>query len=147
MSTLFIASLPALITLYHTYSKLDIDYCLSTCSCMLVLTTRFTMHIYDLDLSIHMCLSQQPSGFRITTRRGVLTSLDPHVQVSELGLTWIFLLWTQLTLRSRQTSCSFSPFLSPPGWLAASPATRERLFVLFILVHLFVFSHLHLSVM
>ena len=26
-----------------------------------------------------------PSGFRITTRRGVLTPLDPHVQVLELG--------------------------------------------------------------
>ena len=38
-----------------------------------------------------------PSGFRITTRRGVLTPLDPHVQVSELGLKGIFLLRTKLT--------------------------------------------------
>ena len=30
-----------------------------------------------------------PSGFRITTRRGVLTPLDPHVQVLEAWSVWI----------------------------------------------------------
>jgi len=29
------------------------------CSCMHVLMTRFSMHAYDLDLSIHVCLSMQ----------------------------------------------------------------------------------------
>jgi len=36
---------------------LDITYYLSTYSCMLVLTTRFLMHVYDSDLSTHVCLS------------------------------------------------------------------------------------------
>ena len=48
---------PALILSYHECSLLDIICCISTCSCMLVLTIRFSMHVYDLDLSIHMCLS------------------------------------------------------------------------------------------
>ena len=29
----------------------------NTCSCMLVVTTRFSMYVYDSDLSIHVCLS------------------------------------------------------------------------------------------
>ena len=49
---------PALIWSYYESSLLDIICCISTWSCMLVLTTRFSMHIYDLDLSIYMCLSQ-----------------------------------------------------------------------------------------
>ena len=43
--------------LFHKSSLLDIICCISTCSCMLILTTRFSIHIYDLNLSIHMCLS------------------------------------------------------------------------------------------
>ena len=38
---------PALILLYLEYSLLDITCYIFTCSCMLVLTTRFSMHIYD----------------------------------------------------------------------------------------------------
>jgi len=34
-----------------------IYFCLSICSCMHVLTTRFSIHFYDSDLSIHVCLS------------------------------------------------------------------------------------------
>ena len=49
----------ALILSYHEYSPLDITYYMSTCFCMLVLTTRFSMHVYDSDLSIHVCLSLQ----------------------------------------------------------------------------------------
>ena len=45
---------PRYLLLYHACSRLDIDYCLSTCSCMHVLTTRFSMHVYDPDLS-NMC--------------------------------------------------------------------------------------------
>ena len=50
---------PALILSYHEYFLPDINCCISTYSCMLVLTTQFSMHVYDLDLSIHMCLSQR----------------------------------------------------------------------------------------
>ena len=53
---LFLQS-PAVIILYHTYSWLDVDYCLSTYSCMLVLMTQFSMLVHDLDLSIHLCSS------------------------------------------------------------------------------------------
>ena len=48
---------PAVIILYYTCSRLDIDYCLFTCSCIPVLTTRFLTHVNDLNLSIHECLS------------------------------------------------------------------------------------------
>jgi len=48
---------PALILLYHEYSLLDITCYISTCFCMLVLTTRFSMHNYDSVLSIHVSLS------------------------------------------------------------------------------------------
>ena len=34
-----------------------ISLAISTCSCMPVLTTQFSMHIYGSDLSIHVCLS------------------------------------------------------------------------------------------
>ena len=47
----------ALILSYHEYSPLDITCYISTCFCMLVLMTRFSMHVYNLDLSIHVCLS------------------------------------------------------------------------------------------
>jgi len=47
---------PALILSYHEYFLLDITYYISTCFCMLVLTTRFSMHDYDSVLSIHVCL-------------------------------------------------------------------------------------------
>ena len=54
---------PALILSYHEFFLLDIICCISTCSCILVLTTRFSMHIYDLDLSILICLSQHAIRF------------------------------------------------------------------------------------
>jgi len=121
---------------YHSYSipPVSCSYCIISCvfsagyrllylscSCMLVLTTQFSMRVYNSNLSIHVSYLCTPLGIRITTPWGVLTPLDPHVQVSELGLMWVFLLRTNLTLRSRQTNCSSSPFLALPGWLAASP--------------------------
>ena len=39
-----------------------------TCSCMLVLTTRYSMYVYDLDLSIHVCLSMHAIWHSHTTR-------------------------------------------------------------------------------
>ena len=52
---------------------------------MFVLTIQFSMHIYDSDLLIHVCLSMLTIWHHITTHRGVLTPLNPHVQVLELG--------------------------------------------------------------
>jgi len=76
---------PTVILLYHEYSLLDITCYISTSFCMLVLTTRFLMHIYDRIYRYMYAYLRKPLGISITTRRGVLTPLDPHVQVSELG--------------------------------------------------------------
>ena len=89
---------PTLILLYHEYSLLDIACYLSTCFCMLVLTTRFSMHNDDSDLSIHVCLSLQPFGIHITTHWGNLTPLDPHFLVSELWTCW----FSRLLIRAAQ---------------------------------------------
>ena len=83
--------------LYHACSQLDINYCVSTYSCMLVLMTRFTMHIMTRFHRYTYAYLCTPFAINITTRRGVLTPLGPHVQVSEFGLTWIFLPKTKLT--------------------------------------------------
>jgi len=48
---------PTVILLYHEYFLLDITCYISTYFIMYVLTTQFSIHVYDLDLSIHMCLS------------------------------------------------------------------------------------------
>ena len=48
---------PALISSYHESSLFDIICCISTYSCMLMPTTQFSMHVYDTNLSIHVCLS------------------------------------------------------------------------------------------
>ena len=48
---------PTLILSYYEYFLLDINCCISTCSCMLMPMTRFSMHVYDSNLSIHVCLS------------------------------------------------------------------------------------------
>ena len=58
---------------------------ISTCSYMLVLTTRFSMQ-FMIWIYRYTCVwSCTPFGISITTRWGVLTLLDPHVQVSEFG--------------------------------------------------------------
>ena len=76
---------PTLILSYHEYSLLDITYYISTYFCMPVLTTRFSMHVYNSDYRYTCAYLRTPLGISITIRRGVLTLLDPHVQVSELG--------------------------------------------------------------
>ena len=74
----------ALILLYHEYFLFDITCYLSICFCVLVFTTWFSIHVYDSNLSIHVCLSLTLFGIHHTTRWGVLTPLDPHVQIPEL---------------------------------------------------------------
>ena len=69
---------------YHTMSTSCLIF---ICSCLLLLTTRFSMHVYNSVLSIHVDLflhaiwllpHHSPGEF-------YLTPLDPHVQVMELG--------------------------------------------------------------
>jgi len=86
-------------------------------------TTRFSMHDYDSVLSIHLYLSQH-----------AIWHLHHH-SLGEFWLLWILMsrswsldrrgpsCWgSSLLLWSRQISCSSSPILAPPWWLAASPA-------------------------
>ena len=58
--TYHLCSIPSISYSYHIIPcmfLLDVTYYLSTCSSMPVLMTRFSMHVYDSDLSIYMCLS------------------------------------------------------------------------------------------
>ena len=73
------------------------------CYCMLVLTTLFSMHIYDSYLSKHVCYLCTPLGIGIITRWGVLTPLDPYVQILELRAGGFTLL-----IRVAQQKCSGS---------------------------------------
>jgi len=66
---------PAVILLYYEYSLLDITCYISTCFCMLLLTTRFSMLVYDSDLSIHVCLSMHATWH---THHHLLGSSDSH---------------------------------------------------------------------
>jgi len=84
-----------LIPSYH--SLLDVSFM----SGMSMLTTQFSMHVYDSDLLIHVGLSLHAIGIHHTTRWGVLTPLDPYVQILKLG------------------ACGFS-------WLLIKDAQRKR---------------------
>jgi len=81
------------------------------------------------------------------TRVFYLTPLDPHVQVLELGAYG----FSQLLIRAEAWISSrpskVPSFQAPCSALEFSCYDSEPLFVLFILVHLLVFSHLRLSVM
>jgi len=105
---------------YQTFFSLGDNWCclicftyyLHICSCMPVLTIPFSMFVYKLNLSRHVWLS-----LHATWHSGLgssLTPLDLYIQISELGQTWILLLRTKLTLRSRQSSCSSMPFFASP---------------------------------
>ena len=52
---------------------------------MLMLTTQFSMYDYDSVLSIHVLIFARHLAFASPLAWGVLTPLDPHVQVLELG--------------------------------------------------------------
>ena len=89
-------------SLYYTYSHPALPLVFYSTS--LLLLSNHTMGLpYLISYALHACAYDMvsmfmiqiyrytcaypysPSGFRITTRRGVLTPLDPHVQVLELG--------------------------------------------------------------
>jgi len=57
---------------------------------MLVLTAQFSMHVYDFDLLITCAYLCMLLGIRHTTRWGVLTPLDSHVQISKFGACGFF---------------------------------------------------------
>ena len=79
-----------------------------------------------------------PSGIRITTRRGVLTPLDPHVQVLELGtcgFSQLLIRVAQLKRGSPADRPEPHPSRPPYSALEFSCYGSEPPFVLFILVH------------
>ena len=105
---------------------------------MLMLTTRFSMHIYDSNLLILVCLPM------------LATWLLHHHSPGEFWLLWILMSrsWSldwrgsscwgpSLLLWSWQTSCSSSPIFAPPCWLAASPVIS---WAPFCTVHICTFS-------
>ena len=70
--------------LYNKFYHVYFTYCLLTCSCMSVLTTRF-QYMFMIRIYRYTCLYPcMPLGIYNTTRWRVLTPLDPHVQISEL---------------------------------------------------------------
>ena len=75
---------PTVIILYHTCSLLHINYCISTCSCMLVPTARFSC-LWSRFIDTHVLTHARHLAFASPLAWGVLTPLDPHVQVLELG--------------------------------------------------------------
>ena len=140
LSTYYTMSIPCLISLVI---YLFAPVCL--CSrhdfqCMIVI--RFYRYT-----CAHLCT---PSGICITTCWGVLTPLDPHVQVQELGaygFPQLLTLETQLKRGSPADRPEPYPSRPPCASLEFSLCELVSAIVLFILVYPFVFSHLRLLVM
>ena len=139
----------SLILSYHEQFLLDITCYISTCFCMPVLTTRFN-DVYDSNLSIHVCLfshvtwhqhhhllgSSDSSGSSCPGLRVWSVWILPVADQRSTAVAWI------IGRPSRALS-----FQTPCASLEFSFCKLVAPFVLFILVHLFVSSHLHLSVM
>jgi len=68
-----------------------------------MITARFLMHAFDSDLSTHVCSSL---GIRHTPRWGVLTPLDPHVQISELETCGFSQLLIKVAQRKHESSAN-----------------------------------------
>ena len=128
LSALLPASLPAPVchardTVFNAYSFIRIYRCMCAYLCT--------------PLNIHN-----------TTRWGVLTPLDPHVQVSELGDCGFSRLlirdaqWKRGSSEGRLRSYPSRPSCSTLEFFCYD---SEPLFVQFMIVYLFVFSHLRIS--
>ena len=143
----YTCSHPALPLVFHFSSLMFLSYHTMNTSC-LISPTRFSMHDYDSVLSIHMCLSLHAIW------------LSPHHSLGEFWLLWILMSrsWSlelgDLLAEDQAYFCGADrpavapvPSLLPLVGSRLLQLFRERPFVLFIHVHLFVFSHLRLSVM
>jgi len=125
-------------------------FCLSTCSCMHVLTTQFSIHVYDSNLSVHMCLSLHAIWH--SHHHSLGSSDSPGSSCPDPGAKswWILPVADQSSAAEAWIIGRPSrPYPSrPPARLSSfSSVTRERLFVQFIIAYLFIFSHLRLSMM
>jgi len=161
-SLLYYTSLqPALPLVFYSISLLLLSYYTMSIPCLISLAIYllafvclcsrhdfqclFMIRIYRYTC-VYLCT---PLGIRITTCWGVLTPLNPHVQVSKLGACE----FSQMLIRDAQLkrgSLADCPKPYPsrsPVRLSSFPYVNSWApFVLFILVHLLVFSQLRLWV-
>ena len=117
---------------------------------MLVLKTRFSRHVYDSDLLIQMCLPMHATWHSHHHSLGSSDSSRSSCPRLRACSVWIL---PVIDLRSAAVAWisdrpSRAPFFQAPCLaLEFFCYDSESLFVLHILVHLVVFSHLRLSVM
>ena len=143
---------------YRFYVSLGNDWCcficftyrLLACSCMIILTTRFLMYAYDSKLSIHVWLSLHATWHSSYHSLGCFW--QPWTCISKfrsLELEDFPACWSECVVKawiigrpsralSFQDPCSSLEFFFCNSWVS---------FLLFIIICLFVFSHLRLSVM
>jgi len=97
-------------------------------SCMHALTTRFSIHALFIQIYRYMCpYPYMPFGIRRTTHWGVLTPLDPHVQVSELRACEFF----RLLIRDAQRSVEYR--LTVWGSILLGPLLGSWVFPLWLM--------------
>ena len=88
-----------LILSYYTMHVLFLwAFTLSTCSCMPVLMTQFSMHVYDSDLSIHMFLSLHATWYSHHHSMGSSNSSGSSCSGLRVWSMWI----SQLLIRVAQ---------------------------------------------
>ena len=114
------------------------------------LTIRFSMHVYDSDLSIQVCLSMLATWHSYHHSPGssvwlpwILMSKSWSLERVDSPSCWSE--WRSDSVDLRQTVQSL--FLTDPLLVSRVFSHSWASFVLFIFVYLFVFSYLRLSVM
>jgi len=112
---------------------------------MSVLMTRFSMHVYDSDLSIHVCLSLHTIWHSHYHSLG--SSDSPEFSCPDLR---VWSLWILLVADQKCAAVAWIisrpsivlSFLIPYSALEFSFCNSGAPFVLSLLVYLFIFSHL-----
>ena len=153
---------PTLSLVFYSTNLLLLSYYIMCIPCLISLAISLLAHVclcsrHDFQcmfmIRIYRCTCAYactPLGIRNTTRWGVLTPLNPHVQILELEAEDSLGCWSEKhsgsvdRQQTRQKPYPFRPScLSSEFFFCTSWAS----FVLFIIVYLFVFSYLRLSVM
>jgi len=122
-----------------------------SCSCVLVLTTRFPIHsLWFRFIDTRVPIYAYYLAFTTPLVGEFLTPLNPHVKILEFEPWWTSC-WSEWRNRSvvNQQKISLGPYSSgfSCSSLGFSFCNSWAHFILFIIVYLFVFSHLRLSVM
>jgi len=99
-------------------------WCFRLCFCVPMLTTQFSTYAFQFDLSIHMCLLVHATWPHFTYSLGsFLTTLDLHVQISELRVCGFSLLLIRVAQRKRGLLVNRSELFLP------APPTRLQSFL------------------